>query len=97
MEMAYKRISSSEVRGAAPAGYNDWQVGVDFYPISFAAETSAASNDWDTSGRLSSSLAHLDPQGPQTWRVLRAHHGPLDSDRSKAHDFGSGTVLRTRA
>jgi len=33
---------------------------------------------------LFSSLAHLDPQGPQTWRVLRAHHGPLDSDGSKA-------------
>jgi hypothetical protein len=32
------------------------------YPISFAAETSDASNNWDTSGRLSSSLAHLDPR-----------------------------------
>jgi hypothetical protein len=54
MEMVYKRISSSEVRGrscgiaTATAAIrrdcsdeaNDWQVGVDFYPLNFAAETS---------------------------------------------------------
>jgi len=57
-----------------------------FYPISIAAERSGrASNSWDTSGRLSSSLAHLDPQGPQTWRVL--HIAVRLTYGSRAHDF----------
>jgi hypothetical protein len=53
-----------------------------------------ASKSWDTSGRLSSSLAHLDPQGPQTWRVLHiaVRSTPMGA-RRMISNTGSATAL----
>jgi hypothetical protein len=55
--MRHPNANRASVRCSLRPAWN-----VNFYPISVAAETSDASKSWDTSGRLSSSLAHLDPR-----------------------------------